>query len=104
MLTNQDRQVYEETGLIPPDRLRALQHALRALSADAREASRLHDKDSQFAAALRGKKLAYAEAAHMIDHILNGQALHPRRYSSASRKSREWGTRRAARSSGGAGV
>lgn len=97
MLTNKDRELQQTTGMVSPDRMKALQHALTNMAADARAAARAieeTDRLSQAAAALRGKAVALGEAARMVDDILRGAALHPRGYSSAKRKAREYGLRR----------
>lgn len=104
MLTSRDEQLQEQTGMVPPDRLRSLEHALRCLSRDARSAACDHPDGpkSHAAAALRGKAGAYVEAAIMARHIANGQALHPRAYSTERRLSRAFAARRRARRDGGA--
>lgn len=101
MLTPNERAVYEQTGLVPPDRLRSLAYALRQLANDARVKSVTYPKDDPQAIALRGKATAYAEAARMADHIRDGYALRPRKYSSTRRRAREWAERRAARRASG---
>lgn len=79
MLTEADLRTITETGLVPPDRVKALVFALRQQAHEARAAARAH-KDGQkshAAAALRGKARAYDEAAIMVQHIAAGHALHP---------------------------
>lgn len=75
MLTRHDREVFENDGLITPDRLRALQHALRDRSLAAYEQAKRAGTDDRAAAALRGKKTAYIEAARLIESLLAGNPL-----------------------------
>jgi hypothetical protein len=94
MLTELDEAIQAVTSLIHPDRLRATQHALTAMAKDARAAAAELENDSYAGAALRGKAKAYDEARIMLGTLLRGGALHPRSYSSARARQREWNMRR----------
>lgn len=97
MLTTADRAVREQTGLVTPDRLRALAYALDHDAADARAAAHAEGIDERLAAALRGKSIAYREAAAMARSLLAGNGLRPRRWSTARRRAVEYRQRQAAR-------
>lgn len=77
MLTRRDREVFETTGNLTPDRIRAAQHALAQRALAAHDASRATDHPSA-KAALRGKRKAYIEAAQMLNSLLAGNALKKR--------------------------
>lgn len=75
MRTAHDNEVFEETGNVTPERLKAMQHALRARARDARAASVMPGTHPQAAAALRGKANAYGESADLISSLLAGNGL-----------------------------
>ena len=97
MLTDHDRATHEETGLVTPERLRALQHGLRARSDDARQAARQEGIDERFAASLRGKAHAYQEAADLVQQLLYGAPMRPPRWSAARKRARAYQERRGER-------
>lgn len=74
MLTQRDIETQQTTGLIPPDRLRAAQYALRQLAWEARAAS-YEAGDERQAAALRGKAGGYRESATMLETLLAGNPI-----------------------------
>lgn len=92
MLTQREIETYQQTGLIPPERLHALIHALRARSEDVRVKSRVfRDRgESHFGAAMSGRALAYKEAAVLVQQILDGYPMRPRKDSSTKARSRAW--------------
>lgn len=94
MLTEQEKRAITETGVIPPSRLASLVFALNAQADDARMAASREPRDSQLGAALRGKSLAYRDAAIMLRQVMNGSALHPRSYSTAKQRARDAHARR----------
>jgi hypothetical protein len=102
VLTEKDKQLIADTGMVPPGRLNALTHALRSLGADAGLAAAEHadGPKSHAAAALRGKRAAYFEASRMVQQILDGRALHPRSYSTDRKRAQEYAARRAASKDG----
>lgn len=92
MLTNRDREIQQQTGMVSPDRLRSMHYALTQERADAIAAAKALPDDAAStyaAAALRGKAKGYQEAAAMVAHILEGHALHARSWSSTRRRNRE---------------
>lgn len=98
VLTEADKAVQAETGLIPPGRLYALRDAFRAMAADtAQLAQDRTDTDPHLAAALRGRSLAYRDAARMADRVLDGLGLPPHRNSSIRAKGRDARLRRTLR-------
>jgi hypothetical protein len=84
-------------GLVPVSRLRSLRHALLAQADDAAVASKALPKDNYLAAALRGKRQAYTNAADMVQRVIDGHALRTPPNSSARYRGRLFHQRRIAK-------
>lgn len=89
MLTQADIAVFEKTGHVTPDRLRALRSGLEQRRNDSLSYVHEHpDEDERKLAAMRGKAKGYWEAMMLVDQLLRGDRMTKPRWSTTRLKSR----------------